>query len=361
MIIIITATRYVSRRSWNEQQLIDDCADGHVWEVGVGGGLRKSNQLRPPGQNPCILSRKWAPFPFTRFLVEQTGVNGSEHLHSLYHVYAPSVCIFLRVYILPCVISFVCISLRMYVPSCTFPWVFMSPSCMALHVQFPSVCMCMSPPYVCPSVCMSPPCICPVHVYVPFVCILLCLVIPLWVCCFHVYVLYACCFRVYVPFACPSMCMSPPSGWCMSGECTCSGLCPGQFGRWGTFSGVHRLTSTGSLGYICFFVSCASVLSSFLSSVECPSFLLFRVYWRPTRNWRRRAGEALDDAFDEQVLGSRASGWDYELDVDYLILYVVRGIRPQLFPLLSLVVSSTYTSSAPTIVPSGVRICFRHV
>ena len=45
-----------------------------------------------------------------------------------------------------------------------------------------------------------------------------------------------------------------------------------------------------------------------------------------------RRGEALDDAFAEEVLGLQASCWDGELEVGHLILYVVRYIRPQLPP-----------------------------
>ena len=195
----------------------------------------------------------------------------------------------------PYVCSSMCMSLRVYDPSCALP----------LRMHVPSM-------YV-PSMCISPPRIYPLRLraYVP----------SAW-CPLPVYVsLFDCSFMCTLPpCICPSVCTSlrvHVSSVCISTLCVCpsacmflhmivvgirtlleqqagaagqwgtqvnvcaqvslvvgvhsvgyrgSRLCPCQLGHWGAVSGVPRLTSApksvGSLGYICSFVSCASVLLS---------------------------------------------------------------------------------------------------
>ncbi len=102
-------------------------------------------------------------------------------------------------------------------------------------------------------------------------------------------------------------------------------------------SGVQRPTSIPTsvrlLEFICSSVSCAYVFS--LVVIACPSPLLSSVTcWLRSpihEGWRRRADEALDDAFAEEAL-SRAFCWDCELKVRHLTLYLVRYIWPPLPP-----------------------------
>ena len=114
-------------------------------------------------------------------------------IHSLFKAYVPSVFMFLRMYVPPCVSTSVCMSLHVNSPPYVCPRCVCSSGCMFIRV-YPSVYMALPlrmhipSVYLCPLRVYVPPCVCPFRMYVPSISMFVFLVVSSFVYRLHVYV-----------------------------------------------------------------------------------------------------------------------------------------------------------------------------